>query len=353
MSALHAVDDGSDPDRHLNPFPPDPDWLDEQPWELPDDAPGPGGGAGEGYGLEPVDWADLFAGREHEDALVDGMLPRGRWTAWVATAKAGKSTLALHVAASLANGRGPFDDGAVEPVEVLYLDAEMGRIDVLDRLRDDLHLSPADLGRLRYVDLVPTLNTPQGAAALLACVAAHDVALVVIDGLNGVVDGPEKEDATWRPLYALTIAALKRENVAVLTIDNLGKDKTLGPRGSSVKVDKADAVIQLERTDAGVRLVRTHTRTAAYMASIDLDVSGIDDPDEPTRYRHSTGSWIAGTADKARELDEIGVPLDTSNATARTMLRDASRKIGKSEVLAAAVRYRKTPGYGAQIGGER
>ena len=40
----------------------------------------------EGYGLEPVDWADLFAGREHEDALVDGMLPRGRWTAWVATA---------------------------------------------------------------------------------------------------------------------------------------------------------------------------------------------------------------------------------------------------------------------------
>lgn len=301
--------------------------------------------------LEPVVWHELYAGVDHEDAVVDGVILRGRWTAWAAAAKAGKSTLALYVAVCLACGVDPLTGRPIDPVPVLYLDAEMGRVDLLDRLRDDLHVEAGQLDHLRYVDLVPMLNTPAGAGQVLDFVDRNGVGLVVIDGLNGVVIGPEKDDDTWRPLYSLTIAELKRRAVAVLTLDNLGKDKSLGPRGSSVKLDKADAVVLLERTDNGVRLKATHRRTAAYPHVVDLAATGIDNDDEPILYRYTETAWPSGTAEKARDLDAAGVPAEASNRQARAMLREAGSGVGRSDVLAAAIRYRRTTGYRSTASG--
>ena len=48
--------------------------------------------------LDIVDWADLFAGITHEKALIDGIALRGRWTAYAAPGKAGKSTYTTHLA---------------------------------------------------------------------------------------------------------------------------------------------------------------------------------------------------------------------------------------------------------------
>src|SRR5690606_28417167 len=113
----------------------------------------------------------------------------------------------------------------------------------------------------------------------------------------------ENDSTPWRYLFDYTISPLKQRGVGTVTNDNLGKDKTLGPRGSSVKVDKADAVIQLSRTDNGVKLTTTHRRTAAFPAEQVLVMRGVDEA-EPISYRHSESAWPAGTSQKAAELDE-------------------------------------------------
>lgn len=290
--------------------------------------------------LDVVDWVDLYAGVQHEDPIVDGIAFRGRWTSFAAPAKAGKSTLLLAVATAVAQGRDPFDDRAAEPVDVLYIDAEMGRVDMHERL-EELELQPADLAHLHYVDIVPKLDTVEGAARLTTAAEALSVALVVIDGINGTVSGAEKDDTPWRDLYELAIAPLKLAGVAVLTADNLGKDKTLGPRGHSVKMDKADAVIEIVRTDDGIKLKTTHRRTAAYPLELDLRLVGIDgEGTEPMHYRHTSSAWPAGTADKAAELDALGVPLDCSRRAARDLLKAAGYAPGNNQILGKALLYR-------------
>lgn len=298
--------------------------------------------------LKRVDLSNVDTDQESE--VVGGFLFAGRWTALVAPAKQGKSTVLLTVAVSLTKGVEPFTGQPTDPLNVLYLDAEMGRLDVAERIRDEhaLSLKPLDpaLERFHYSDLVPILATPQGSAATLGYVDHHDISVVIIDGINGVVQGAEKDDATWIPLYRDVIAHLKARGVAVLTADNLGKDKTLGPRGSSVKLDKPDGVVEMARTDAGAKLKATHRRTTAYAEVINLTVTGLDGGNGPLAFRHDIRSWPAGTKAKAVELDRIGAPANVSRRTAKKMLEEHGLTAGKNETLAAAIRFRQTTGYG-------
>ncbi len=305
--------------------------------------------------LDVVDWGDLFAGVSHEDPLIDGVAYRGRWTAHAAPGKAGKSSYTIHLAVEAQRGRDPFDGTPRNPLTVMYVDAEMGRVDMLERLQA-LELSPDELRRLRYVDVVPKLDTLEGSLRLVSAVDQHAVDLIIIDGINGAVAGPENDDTTWRAFYDLTVAPLKRAGVAIITNDNLGKDKSLGPRGSSVKVDKPDAVVQVTRTDSGIQLKTTHRRTAAYTLETNLTMHGTDGS-EPIRYRHAEHAWPAGTAAAAAMLDRLGVPTDAGRDTARRYLADARRQAEdtgnlvdagrfrvSTDVLRAAVNYRRATG---------
>jgi len=301
--------------------------------------------------LELLKRVDLSTvNHDQETEVVGGFLFAGRWTALVAPAKQGKSTVLLAIAVGLIQGVEPFTGQPVDPHNVLYLDAEMGRLDVAERIRDEhaLRLSPPDpvLERFHYVDLVPALTTPQGSAAILGYVDQHDIGVVIIDGINGTVQGAEKDDTTWIPLYRDVIAHLKTRGVAVLTADNLGKDRALGPRGSSVKLDKPDGVVELSRTDAGAKLKATHRRTTAYAEVADLTITGLDGANGPLTYRHDVRSWPAGTKAKALELDSIGAPANVSRRTAKKMLEEHGLTAGKNETLAAAIRFRQTTGYG-------
>lgn len=145
--------------------------------------------------LDIVDWGELFAGITHEDPIVDGVALRGRWTAHAAPGKAGKSTYTIHIAIAVQRGVDPFDGTLCEPVVVLYLDAEMGRVDMYERL-DDLDIKPAELSRLHYTDIVPKLDTIEGSSKLLHDVERLGVGLVIIDGINGAVGGAENDDTT-------------------------------------------------------------------------------------------------------------------------------------------------------------
>ncbi len=287
-----------------------------------------------------TDWTQAF-NREPVDALQDGLLFPGRWTALVAPAKTGKSTLALHIAHNLARGREPFTGTPGDPVAVLYLDGEMGVLDVIERL-EALGLSPANLDRFHYTDQSVKGDTVQGGAAIVSTAKHLAVALVVLDGMNAFIGGAEKDDVPWRNLYEQTIAPLKRAGCSVLSTDNTGKDTSLSARGSSVKLDKADAIIELKRKDTGITLKTTHTRSTHYLRELHLAMIGADGS-EPISYRETDHQWPAGTREVADLLDTLAVPLSYGRDRARAVLK-ASGWSGRDEVLSAALKWRKNVG---------
>ena len=284
--------------------------------------------------VELIDWSRIH---DNGDEIVEGLVIPGRWTALAARAKAGKTTLEMFVTVEISEGRDPFDTTPREPVTVLYVDGEMGRFDLEERLRELGHPTPADLTRWHATDLPPRLDTIEGGAALQRAVDQLGAVVVVIDGINGTVTGAEKDDTTWRAFFDYTIMPLKRLVVAILTGDNLGKDESLGPRGSSVKVDKPDGVVRLTRTDNGVKLTTTHRRTSAYPSERNLSIDGLDG-DRPVSYRTTESAWPDGTTEIAALLDELGIPLDHGRDRVRRQLGD--RQV-RNAALAAAIRYRK------------
>ncbi len=74
-----------------------------------------------------IDAATLFSDAVEEEAIVDGLVYPGRWTAIGASAKQGKSTLIAHMAQRKARGLDPFDGSACNRVRIGYIDGEMGR----------------------------------------------------------------------------------------------------------------------------------------------------------------------------------------------------------------------------------
>jgi RecA-family ATPase len=288
--------------------------------------------------LTLIDWATAF-NRPPVDAIIEGLVFPGRWTAEVAPAKLGKSTLQLHIAHCLARGIDPFHGTPRPPIDVLYLDGEMGEGDILERLAA-LELAPADLPHLHYTDMFPKGDTVQGGAAIVSTAINLCIKVVILDGLNAFITGAEKDDTPWRNLFEQTIAPLKRAGVAIVSSDNTGKDLTLSARGSSAKLDKADAIVMLKRTDDGVNLTTTHQRTSGYLRTLDLAVVGLDG-DEPISFRQIQGSWPAGTHDIVALLDSLAVPLDEGRQKVRSTLAAAGHKV-RNDVLSAAIRYRKT-----------
>ena len=247
----------------------------------------------------------------------------------------------------LSEGRDPWSGEEREPIDVVYIDTEMGRTDIEQRL-DDCGHDPKQLERWHACEIPPRLDTPEGGRTVMASVVEHAAGLVIVDGLNGIVSGAEKDDTPWRDLYEYTIRPLKIASVAVVSADNHGKDETLGPRGSSVKLDKADAIIRITRTEGGVTLTATHRRTTDYHEHIDLDVAGLDGS-VPVRYRRHGGTvWPDGTKRVVALLDELGVPLDMGRPSVRRVLREAAERDGDTEhyrvrndVLGAAMKWRR------------
>jgi Bifunctional DNA primase/polymerase, N-terminal/AAA domain len=287
-----------------------------------------------------IDWLAAFNSDDaDEDVLAEGFAHAGRWTAITAAAKQGKSTLALALAVALATGREPFTDERVEPVDVVYVDREMTHRDVRDRL-EAMGMEPAMLGRFHYTETITDLDTERGVAQLHQAVARFDARVVIIDGVNGAVTGAENEDGPWRTLFARCIVPLKQANVAIITVDNTGKDPTKGPRGHSTKVDKPDAVLNLTRTDSGIRATATHRRTARFPQEMVLTTSAHDDDGGPLDFRRHGAGWPEGTAKLAAQLDDLGVPVDASKRTARTALKRADVKAGDRPIL-AALKFRK------------
>jgi len=310
---------------------PDPPWEQVQPFVT---------SAVERHAGSLIDWTEFWA-NEHtaEDWLVEPILAVGRGHATVAPAKAQKSLLALYVCAAMATGRPVLHRPAGKPVHVMYVDLEMARDDVRDRLSEMGYGPDVNLDRLHYHSLpdLSALDTEHGGAEIVELARHYGAELVVIDTLSRVLSGGENDADTLRAYYAYTGGPLKAAGIASWRLDHLGKDPTRGGRGTSSKNDDVDLVWQFTIRDQGqLDLKLTHRRMGWVAENVHLKLET-----DPLRYEVVDEGWPAGTADASKLLDQLDVPLDATRRTARTTVTNAGEVAPRNEVLGAALRFRR------------
>lgn len=295
---------------------------------------------------EPVHW------------LVPQVLQAGLLYQLVAAPKTGKSLLALDLAWRVAAGVDPLSGAVLPgghtrpdgPVSVLYLDAENARRIIGDRLRE-MAVDPSRLALLHYASMpaIAPLDTVTGAAELLALAREVDARLIIIDTVSRFVGGNENDSQTYLDLYRLALAPLKREGRTVVRIDHVGKDPSLGARGSSAKSGDVDVswILTKGQTPARFRLTCEFDRTADHPQELTLRRRGA-----PLRHEVAGKTSLADldadeladveqidprVAEAVAELDRCKVPAGVGKVAARTALVSAGSdlKIGNADLQAA------------------
>lgn len=294
------------------------------------------------YGHALVDWPEMWADdAPAEEWLAEPFLARGRGHALFAPAKAGKSLLALEVAAALASGRPVLSQlRPGPPVPTLYIDAEMGRPDLRERLEALGYGPDDDLSNLAYYALpgLPPLDSAHGGAALLELVEHHRAELLVIDTVAASLNGEENSADTMRAMWTNTGSPLRAAGVTTLRVDHAGKDLDRGQRGSSAKAGDVDVVWRLTVRDRDrLELRATHRRIPWVPELVTLE--RLEEP--RLAHRVIGDSWPAGTAELAGRLDALGVDLDATRRVAGDALRDAGGS-ARDAIVGAALRYRRS-----------
>ena len=292
-----------------------------------------------------IDWAKLWSEEDAElsEWLIEPIIARGRQAVIWANAKTGKSLVALEMAAAAATGRECLGKEARPPIRIMYVDLEMTKADVRERLEDMGYDGSPETEKLFRVNLLyyllpdfPPLDTPAGGAALYAEVKKYQPDLVFFDTMARVVAGDENSADTYRAYYRCTGLHLKAFGVAVVRLDHSGKNELLGQRGSSAKGDDVDVVWQLKTTDSGLQF----KLSAGRMSWLPAEVNLTRHEDPVLRHVITTGSWPPGTGALAEQLDRLGVGLTAP----RRLVREALKRAGiqcRNEILSAALRYRK------------
>ena len=288
-----------------------------------------------------VNWAELAVEETELEWLVEGFWPASSHVHLFAGHKTGKSLLTLHTAVQIALGLDAFNGGKINPHDVVYIDREMTRADIRERLFDmgmkSAMLSGA-LERLHYYfyPSVGYLDTPEGGHNVMELVKECGSDVVIIDTLSRVVKGDENSNDTYRNFYNYTGALLKSEGIALLRLDHEGH-QTGHSRGASSKGDDVDLVYHLKPTDSGLDLVMKASRVDYVKHEINLQ-QGLDTLGFSETVH---GGWPEGTKDKVKELDSLGIPEGSSFRKTKSLLREHGHLPGKSTVLLAAIRYRK------------
>lgn len=290
-----------------------------------------------------IDWDALFAGNAADpEWLVEPLIPAGgRALLFAAHPKAMKSMLAFWVALGIATGRRILDGGTTSTARVIYLDAEMSEADVGDRVRD-LGYGPEHAEALKanlcYL-LGPRrpLDTADGAADLLAAVAAWQPGLVVIDTWRRLNQGDENDANSINAFYALTIAPLKDAGVTTITLHHSGKDDARGARGSSDFNAWPDVVYSLARGDGSLRLRATHSRIPWVPKELALRID-----EDPLSFDVSADvdGWAAAAVELADQLTAWRVPEEAGRDAVRKAMADRGVK-ARNAVIGEALRFRR------------
>ncbi|MHB8188952.1 MAG: AAA family ATPase [Ferrimicrobium sp.] len=290
-----------------------------------------------------LDLNELMRNPQPAKWLVEPLIMGGSYTVIHAPPGAGKSLLTLEIAAALATGRRVLGS-AVERSRVLYIDQENDRHMIAERLADLGYEWTDDLSWLIYVSLsdIAPLNTQEGLSDLRLILDEWNPQLVIIDTMARVVEGEENSADTYRSFYRMAGAEIKRRDIALLALDHTGKDLTAGPRGSSGKVDAADAVFTMTvapqpngSSAVTLKAIKRRLGEIPEITQLIRDDSGV------LCHRPSDNTWPAGTKECADALDALGVDVTTGRIVASRVLAAGGFRF-RTSVVSKALIWRRT-----------
>lgn len=291
-----------------------------------------------------IDWTDFFTKDrdDGDDWTVDDVLARGRGHSIFAKGKTGKSELVLRLVVDHITSPNNTD-------VAIILDYEMGDADLYQRLVDDFgYTQHTDFSRLHYAQLptIPPLDTPGGADTVDLMIgwvkARHPDAhiIAIIDTIGRAVQGDENDNDTILRFYRHTGTILRRHETTWARLDHTGHEHSDRARGGSAKLDDIDIAWELKRTDNGTELIRRASR----LSWVPERVPFVRQTDPIVNYIRVTSSWAHGTQEVARQLDQLGVPLNTGRPKAAKAYREAGYK-ARTEVIRDALKFRREPYY--------
>jgi hypothetical protein len=304
--------------------------------------------------LARYDMASVFADGLEEEWILEPLLLKGGGTQIQSAPGDGKSLLAADIVMALANAdRYVLGVKATRTYKVVYLDFENEpRRDWRRWLRN---LGYDDDGRhfenvfLCSMPSIAALNTPEGGALVVKTAKEFGADLVVVDTVGRAVDGDENDASTFLDYYRHLGMPLKREGIATLRLDHIGKDSSKGARGSSAKSGDVDLVWEFRRSDAATyRLVNTKQRIP--IAETHMAVNRVSEVWEGNRLvsplEHRVEVQVTEHAGRVTALvdalDEADIPEGASVRATTDAVRDVLQLHAKNDVIRDAVKVRKS-----------
>lgn len=201
--------------------------------------------------------AGEFAQGQPPGWIIKGVIPRAELVVLFGESGAGKSFVALDMAAAIVRGI-DWRGHRTKPGRVVYIAAEGGG-GFRNRLRAYEHFHKVSLGGLPLGIIHATPNFLQKADALdvaKAIVAAGSADVVIVDTFAQVIPGANENAAEDIGKALVHCRGIHRATGAVvILVHHAGKDPTRGARGWSGLRAAADAELEVLRLPAG-RLLR-------------------------------------------------------------------------------------------------
>lgn len=213
--------------------------------------------------LRPVSAAEFLANPPAPRAhLLHPWLREREAVMLFAATGAGKSQVAMTIALAVAGGREAFGWSAPEPRPVLFVDGEMDRGDLADRIRllrdaidagddcrdlENLHILARDMHRPGVP--FPDLGTDEGHAEVLAFAQEVGASLVVLDNLSTLATVEDENSASAIRKPTELVQKLRQAGCATLLVHHSDKSGA-NYRGSSNLATTFAWVIGLHRPDS-------------------------------------------------------------------------------------------------------
>ena len=301
-----------------------------------------------------LDLDDLFSERSARlQWVVPGLVVEGAITSIAARAGTGKSLWGLEMAARLAAGRPVMGVSPGFSRHVLYVDWEMSRSLLRDRLRTlgfdpestDFQTLKAYFHYWHLPDLSP-LDTEEGGSHLIEQVDETNAEVIFFDTLSRAVQGDENAARAYQDLWKHTEMPLRSREVTVVWLDHVGHEATRA-RGSSAKKDRVDVEWTMSAKNNQLKFKRGKVRLDGMSETVLID-RVTDNGFLHHRMVEGPGDgtvdfeWLEGAA---VYLEEMGVPSDAGVNSMQKVLLGSPWAKRKSDIR-ALVEFRKPPSCG-------
>ena len=301
-------------------------------------------------------WHEIWGLPSEVDWCVPGVVSFGRSHLWYGASGMGKSLAILEIAACAAAGKSIFGFPPLEPMNVLYLDNENTPSgDVKPRL-EDMGFRPDELENLTYLSFpqIPNLNLKEGGEIFAQLLQKFQPKLVILDTFSRFVEGDENQAITVQEFYKQCGIVMKRNKIAYIRIDHMGKDEDKKVRGTIAKRDDVDLIWKMKEVSPNSRFELINEKSRVPLSEKRLI---LDRTTKPLAHRILSGTdWVsliakAESADKALELVRQYAKDNPSSRLGRTAVWNAlkpkciSEGIDRKTIWDSIERFRQGDSY--------